>query len=945
MALTPGHSLDFDGATGSVVAVTATTDADGRGSISYGGSTFSFRALKATVSGVDYPLVATSDAVFRVGVVQQTADPTLFCLVLDDGPASSGWGRSVVGIGGAWAVASAYAAEDSVVFRMGWAPGTITIKAGGVLQASVYADLVLTYATRDGSHEAWWQPAYPSKAEATWGAPAGCFRTDANGILWDVTTGTEQPIIVPCGFGARGYRSAATDGWVGCPESERLLTNAELWYLGFHMEMSEGASLVFDTQATVNVTGPANAYVQFCWEDGVYRSAGLGTLNGSGEGTFTVALGRYSIRVSTSDRTKGLPRSPYLDVIDPGETYEVDFGSSWIEVGSPADPKVQGVLGFNGSTPAAGLTIYGTKNEAPPHPTPITWDELGTTAEDGSFGPIDTTDYVRLIVQDATYGLAEYAKEDPNPEVYGWWDSVIAASTGACRGAGPSGLIGAEGVLPWGNGGAHNNLQTLFQAAYLECNETGEPFWLHPTDSEFGQHTDPLRYQYYTPFPPQYTSDLVALTYDFYDADGTLLWGNKGPGHNAGPASPHGTMCIGQTVYGVVGGKIAGNLIEASRGNLVTVDNLREAARMGLETGRFAQPLEARADSETAAPSTKPTTWTAAECPYCGGPAWSEPDGGGYLRGYCIPCAANGYLVDCRPYFLTQTFSATGDWTTRCVRNTTSGAHTDKRITGWPRPAEYYETDGYLVDPWEDGLPRWVAVHLVLGSLVGGTFTDGESIADAEARVGDTIGPVQLKLLLTADYTGTGRGVRVTATNAYTGAADALTATVPAGARAGDLVFLKWSPHDAYPGARNWYTDVTDAEEVSGDGAVSCQIVNDGPSWRSSTGCLVTRHAHSPWACDVRLRGPRPWLDRDPIGRVWLVAERHGRILCWWSSHPDLGWSGPWAVTDDQGWSNPTIATRADGCPIVSATRADGRTVLFVTRNDGAHWTAVTGDG
>jgi hypothetical protein len=50
-------------------------------------------------------------------------------------------------------------------------------------------------------------------------------------------------------------------------------------------------------------------------------------------------------------------------------------------------------------------------------------------------------------------------------------------------------------------------------------------------------------------------------------------------------------------------------------------------------------------------------------------------------------------------------------------------------------------------------------------------------------------------------------------------------------------------------------------------------------------------------------------------------------------------------VTDDQGWSNPTVATRADGCPIVSATRADGQTVLFVTRDDGAHWEAVTGDG
>jgi hypothetical protein len=114
-----------------------------------------------------------------------------------------------------------------------------------------------------------------------------------------------------------------------------------------------------------------------------------------------------------------------------------------------------------------------------------------------------------------------------------------------------------------------------------------------------------------------------------------------------------------------------------------------------------------------------PTTMTALECPFCGGPAWTEPDTGTYQRGYCIPCAANGYLVDCRTYFLTKTLAAVEDWTTRLVKNTTAGGHIDRLVTGWPRPAEYYETDAYLVDPWEDGLPRWVAAHIVLGYYYG----------------------------------------------------------------------------------------------------------------------------------------------------------------------------------------------------------------------------------
>ena len=87
MPLAVGDKFQYDGQPGVCRAVAATTDANGRGTVTHDDSTFSFRALKATVSGTDYPLVATADAVFRVGVVQQTADPTLFVMVLDDGPA------------------------------------------------------------------------------------------------------------------------------------------------------------------------------------------------------------------------------------------------------------------------------------------------------------------------------------------------------------------------------------------------------------------------------------------------------------------------------------------------------------------------------------------------------------------------------------------------------------------------------------------------------------------------------------------------------------------------------------------------------------------------------------------------------------------------------------------------------------------------------------------
>ena len=93
MPLSIGDELWFDGSLGEIVAVTNSTDADGRGSILYAGSTFYFRALKAI--GPDVPLVASNDDSLRVGLLENSASagaPT-YVLVFDDLPAPCGWGR------------------------------------------------------------------------------------------------------------------------------------------------------------------------------------------------------------------------------------------------------------------------------------------------------------------------------------------------------------------------------------------------------------------------------------------------------------------------------------------------------------------------------------------------------------------------------------------------------------------------------------------------------------------------------------------------------------------------------------------------------------------------------------------------------------------------------------------------------------------------------------
>ena len=252
----------------------------------------------------------------------------------------------------------------------------------------------------------------------------------------------------------------------------------------------------------------------------------------------------------------------------------------------------------------------------------------------------------------------------------------------------------------------------------------------------------------------------------------------------------------------------------------------------------------------------------------------------------------------------------------------------------------------YLVDPWVDGLPRWVAQHIVLGWWLGGAFVDGESIADAEARVGQTIGPVQLKLKLNAPYSGVGgKVVTVSATRAVTGVTDTLTATVLPGAQTGAIFPLAPHPHSDGPPAR-WYTDVTNIT-ASGDGDLRAKVVNLGPSWRSSNGVIVKHQAYSPFACDVRLTSRDPDLAVDFMGRLHVVYCRDGAVI-----HRIQNADGRWEDAVDVtasarltgSHSNPSVVPESTGRIVVSADRsstANTLTNVCESEDDGQHWEQI----
>ncbi len=249
------------------------------------------------------------------------------------------------------------------------------------------------------------------------------------------------------------------------------------------------------------------------------------------------------------------------------------------------------------------------------------------------------------------------------------------------------------------------------------------------------------------------------------------------------------------------------------------------------------------------------------------------------------------------------------------------------------------------MDPWVDGLPRWVAVHIVLGTLAGGVFTDGESIADAEARLSETIGPVQLKLLLTHAYSGTGKTVRIMALRADTGQYNALTATIPPNSPVGTIIPLKWAPHDRYP-SPSWFTDVTAAAETTGDGYLACQIVNDGPSWRSSTGCIVTHQAYSPWACDVLLAQWEPACRTAYLGRAHVVYNKEGLLVRRVWQVGQGAWGAPDYLTVKAGWPSACEHHAFDivGGVLLVTCESAGTRVWFTSKNGGASWSYRSGN-
>jgi len=247
----------------------------------------------------------------------------------------------------------------------------------------------------------------------------------------------------------------------------------------------------------------------------------------------------------------------------------------------------------------------------------------------------------------------------------------------------------------------------------------------------------------------------------------------------------------------------------------------------------------------------------------------------------------------------------------------------------------------------DDGLPRWVATHIVLGTYGNGAFTDGESIAQAETRLGRTVGPVQLKFVLTQDYTGVGCQVEVTATRADTGASEVLRGKILPGMKSGDLVLLRPCPHHKHP-SPSWFVDVTNIAQLGGKGmgSLSGQVVNDGPAWHSSVGVAVTAGAYIPWACDVLFLGWEPECRVDYLGRVHVVYNKDGALLHRTWQPGQSAWSAADCITRLAGWPDACErhAFEIVGPLLLVTCESAGERVWFLSTDQGQHWDYRSGN-
>lgn len=413
------------------------------------------------------------------------------------------------------------------------------------------------------------------------------------------------------------------------------------------------------------------------------------------------------------------------------------------------------------------------------------------------------------------------------------------------------------------------------------------------------------------------------------------------------------------------GGKIKGSAVVGREHRIGT--DLPEALRLGLEFGEHQWYVQVRAGTEGPTAS----CWADVVCPYCGGPAWRDPDGSGFVRGYCVQCAVafeNAVAMDCRTHFASPGLAARDEG----YRLDTVRVRRQGGAMGWAaryhwRPDLYDEREEYLT---QSGLgqatnaPRWFARHVDaagdgqgLGQFEAGAepaFTAGHDLAyfGALPEVGRDLGLTQMKLRLPAGYAQAETVVVALDCKRGDGSTETIEVAVPAGVHGpmeddpvGEVVRV--TPVDKgiaeglgspYAGS-GFYAAVTDIRLVSGPEGAACRftVVNDTPLLASAAGVVVEDKQPSHVALQIGAQESGPQVCDDGVGQVFLAFCREGEV--WLTRRAGLAgaWELPKVLTEGQCSRDPNVEKDERGTLRLVWEQA-GSTAVAESRDDGGAW-------
>ena len=360
-------------------------------------------------------------------------------------------------------------------------------------------------------------------------------------------------------------------------------------------------------------------------------------------------------------------------------------------------------------------------------------------------------------------------------------------------------------------------------------------------------------------------------------------------------------------------------------------------------------------------------------CPYCGGPAYRDPDSAAYRRGFCIQCAdcfGDAGAMDCRTWHLSPTLAPAGGYRMAAELLRTDGTALRRQVQYHWRPELYQESEEFLT---QQGLgqptnaPRWVARHVTeIGDGLGfgrfdaaaePPFTPGHDTQYFAAlpQIERPLGLTQVKIVLPQGYSLPETVELEVDCERADGQIETVPVRLQAGLRGpteddplGDVVLLRPTAKltaEALPWpyiGSGLYRGVAAVRVVSEPAPDSCRfaLVNDNPWLADAAGVPVAPQMRTPTALQLAAEsGPGVELFDDAVGRIYLLhCDGSGRL--WLTRRDGLAapWQAPLAVTGS-GSDGPPAADKTDAGIMVVYDQHAGSLRRLTSRDDGEKWT------